>query len=81
VKKSRRALYLFYVVLVAAMAYSVGQLGGTAARASSGTCCAASSQCSGDLLCYAPGDRLACCLSTEMGCKGPGYCEDRPILD
>lgn len=81
-KLRRRSLFLLYALLVAAMTYSASQLGGSTARADeSGVCCGASSQCDGDKLCYAPGDRLACCLSTEMGCKGAGYCETRPPLD
>jgi hypothetical protein len=47
--------------------------------ATAGVCCAASSDCPGQQLCYAPTHPLQACCDDRApgGCNGPNYCEDK----
>lgn len=48
------------------------------ASAEAGVCCAASSDCAGTQLCYAPSYPLQiCCDDRAPVCAGPNYCEDK----
>lgn len=63
-KPNRRKLFVLYLVLCSAMAYSGMQLFETGAQAQdegAGTCCQVSSDCPGAKLCYLPGDKADCC--------------------
>ena len=73
----RRLLLLVYAVLLVGMCYSGLQLfGEKTAQAEAGTCCATSSDCPGERLCYtASGQGLEnCCNPQTTGCTGTGYC-------
>lgn len=69
---------MFYGLVLVAMVAGLSQLVERRASATAGVCCAASSDCGGQQLCYAPSYPLQiCCDERAIQCAGPNYCEDK----
>lgn len=74
----RLLMPVIYAFVVLSMIAGLFQVFERPAKASAGVCCAASSDCPGTQLCYAPSYPLMpCCDDRALNCNGPNYCEDK----
>jgi hypothetical protein len=70
---------MFYLFVAVSMIAGLSQVFERRVTATAGVCCAASSDCAGTQLCYAPTYPLQPCCDDRApgGCNGPNYCEDK----
>jgi hypothetical protein len=70
---------MLYAVVVVSTIAGLSQVFERKVAATAGVCCAASSDCPGTQLCYAPTHPLMDCCDdrAQGGCNGPSYCEDK----
>lgn len=69
---------ILYGLVVVAIVAGLSQVFERRVSAVAGVCCAASSDCPGAQLCYAPSYPLqACCDDRAPVCAGANYCEDK----
>ncbi|HEV8370073.1 MAG TPA: hypothetical protein VGQ39_19125 [Pyrinomonadaceae bacterium] len=70
---------VLYALVVLSMIAGLSQVFERPVKATAGVCCAASSDCAGAQLCYAPTYPLQPCCDERApgGCNGPNYCEDK----
>lgn len=70
---------LLYVLVGLSTIAGLSQVLERKVAATAGVCCAASSDCPGTQLCYAPTHPLQDCCDERApgGCNGRNYCEDK----
>jgi hypothetical protein len=70
---------MFYSFVALSLVAGLSQVFERQVMATAGVCCAASSDCEGQQLCYAPTFPLQPCCDDRApgGCNGPSYCEDK----
>ncbi len=70
---------MFYLLVAVSTIAGLSQVFERRVNATAGVCCAASSDCEGKQLCYAPTYPLQPCCDDRApgGCNGPNYCEDK----
>lgn len=72
---------MLYALVVVTTIAGLSQVFERKAAATAGVCCAASSDCPGTQLCYAPSHPLQDCCDDRApgGCNGKSYCEDKRV--
>lgn len=70
--------FVLYALVAVSTIAGLSQVFERTVKATAGTCCAASSDCPGEQLCYAPtGGLQPCCDERAPVCNGPNYCSDK----
>ena len=72
---------MLYALVVVSTIAGLSQVFERSVTATAAVCCAASSDCPGQQLCYAASYPLMSCCDERApgGCNGPNYCEDKRV--